>query len=60
MKLTLEQIKELCREYDKEHGMHWESPYEGLSVYQFIFRKLTNGLWPEENEDDWEESLKSK
>ncbi len=45
--LSLDQLKELCKKYDKENGNYPESEYEGYSMYEYICEEL--GLEQPEN-----------
>jgi lysyl-tRNA synthetase class I len=40
MQITLEQLKQLCEDYDKAEGLFPESEKEGQSVYDFIEEEL--------------------
>ncbi|MGH2637772.1 MAG: hypothetical protein ACRDF4_00555 [Rhabdochlamydiaceae bacterium] len=53
--LTLEQLRELCLQYDQQHDVWPESKFEGLSVYGFVAAKL--GSKKEEDEDKWDTEI---
>lgn len=40
MQLTIEELKILCQNFDKEYGMWPEDKYQGKSVYEFILSSL--------------------
>lgn len=53
--LSLEDIKSLCIQYDKEEGSYPENEWEGKSVYNFIvnsfndeYKHISNPAWEKE------------
>lgn len=61
---TLENIKKLCIEYDKENGAYPEDEFQGMDVYQFICTKLDPSLaftYNDNDRDIWKSQIgKSK
>jgi hypothetical protein len=65
MILTLADLKQLCRQYDKEPEAHWqENEWEGFSFYTWVKNKYnpskqTHQEYMKEKEE-WEQSLENK
>jgi len=54
--ITLETVRELCMNYDKEEGAYPESLHEGYSVYQYILNKIKNEV---PSFEEWEAEVKA-
>lgn len=47
--LTFKQLRDLCKQYDREQGSYRESEYEGRAVLRFIVSKMLGASqWSEE------------
>lgn len=50
--MDLDELRRLCMQYDKKYGTYPESTFEGMSVYSFIYEKVT-GQKPTETVSKW-------
>ena len=50
--ITLEELRRLCHEYDKETGSYPESEYQGQAVFESLYERIT-GKQININPKDW-------